>query len=296
MRLPNGFQFRSMTRLTAVLSAISLVACRPAVLDPAGPVGLAEKTILIDSLAIMLAIVAPTIVAVLGFAWWFRASNTKAVHLPEWNYSGRIELMVWSVPLLVITLLGGVAWIGAHDLDPEKPLPSDAPPLEIQVVSLDWKWLFIYPNHGIATVNQLVIPAGVPIHFSLTSASVMNAFFIPRLGSMIYVMNHMTTRLNLSADEPGTFRGQSSHYSGDGFSDMHFDVRAVPREQFASWIEASRGTGPLLDAAAYAALARQSEKDPPSTFRSVDPDLFRKIVSEELPPGPGPGVSPGTER
>ena len=219
-------------RCTVVIAPVVLTACQPAILDPQGIIGIADKTILIDSLAIMLAIVLPTIAATLGFAWWFRASNTRATYLPDWDYSGRIELIVWAIPLLVIMLLGGVAWIGSHELDPDKPLASDTPPLEIQGVSLDWKWLFIYPDQHIASVNQLVVPAGVPIHFSLTSASVMNAFFIPQLGSMIYTMNGMTTQLNLRADTPGTFLGLSSHYSGDGFSDMHFDVQAVPAQQF----------------------------------------------------------------
>jgi cytochrome o ubiquinol oxidase subunit 2 len=284
------------------MAPLVLTACEPAVLDPQGVVGIAEKTILIDSLAIMLAIVVPTIAATLGFAWWFRASNARAIYLPDWEYSGRIELIVWSIPLLTIILLGGVAWIGSHDLDPAKPLASDTPPLEIQGVSLDWKWLFIYPNQRVASVNQLVVPAGVPLHFSLTSGSVMNAFFIPRLGSMIYTMNGMTTRLNLRADAAGTFRGLSSHYSGDGFSDMHFDVHAVPPEQFAAWIEDTRNTGPTLDAASYAALARQSMNTSPSAFRAADPALFQQIVTQQLPPGPGPrtgrphpSVSPRTE-
>jgi cytochrome o ubiquinol oxidase subunit 2 len=150
----------------------------------------------------MLAIVVPTIAATFAFAWWFRASNARARYLPDWVFSGRIELIVWSIPLLVIMLLGGVAGIGSHDLDPAKPLTSDTPPFEVQVVSLDWKWLFIYPSHGVASVNQLVIPAATPIHFSLTSASVMNVFFVPQLGSMIYTMNGMTTQLNLQADSP----------------------------------------------------------------------------------------------
>src|SRR5271154_3150153 len=239
-------------------SASLLGGCDTGVLDPQGPVGIAEKTILIDSLAIMLAIVVPTIAATLAFAWWFRASNARATYLPDFVYSGRLELIVWAIPLLTILLLGGVIWIGSHDLDPAKSLASKTPPLEIQVVSLDWKWLFIYPNQSVARVNQLVVPAGVPIHFSLTSASVMNAFFVPQLGSMIYTMNGMTTQLNLQADAPGTYRGLSSHYSGDGFSDMHFDILAVPAEQFAAWIEASRNTGPTLDPASYTALATQS--------------------------------------
>jgi cytochrome o ubiquinol oxidase subunit 2 len=267
---------------------LALTACQPSVLDPKGPIGLAEKTILIDSVAIMLAIVVPTIAATLGFAWWFRASNTRAKFLPDWEYSGRIELMVWSVPLLVIILLGGVAWIGSHELDPAEPLTSNTPPLEVQAVSLDWKWLFIYPDQHIASVNQLEIPAGVPVHFSLTSGSVMSAFFIPQLGSMIYTMNHMATRLNLLADEPGTLLGLSSQYSGAGFSGMRFDVRVVPADQFAAWIAAARNTGATLDAASYINLTKQSSGVAPFTFRAADPTLFQQIVSQALPPGPGP--------
>ena len=289
-------------RCAAFMTPIVLTACQPAVLDPQGPVGLAQKTILIDSLAIMLAIVVPTIAASIAFAWWFRASNARAHYLPDWVFSGRIELIVWSIPFLTVILLGGVIWIGSHDLDPAKPLASNTPPFEVQGVSLDWKWLFIYPSQGVASVNQLVVPAGVPIHFSLTSASVMNAFFIPQLGSMIYTMNGMTTQLNLQADSPGTFRGLSSHYSGDGFSDMHFDVLALPAERFAAWIEAARNAGPTLDAGSYAALARQSMNVRPFTFRSAEPGLFQQIVTQKLPPGPGPrtgrphpSVSPRTE-
>jgi len=280
-----------LLRLLWVGAPALLGGCDTVVLDPQGPIGIAEKTILIDSLAIMLAIVVPTIAATLAFAWWFRASNTRANYLPDFVYSGRIELIVWAIPLLVIMLLGGVTWIGSHDLDPAKPLASDTPALEIQGVSLDWKWLFIYPNQRIASVNQLVVPAGVPIHFSLTSASVMNAFFIPQLGSMIYTMNGMTTQLNLRADAPGTFLGLSSHYSGDGFSDMHFHVQAVPADRFATWIAATHNAGPTLDAGSYAALAKQSINVSPFTFGVVEPELFQKIITQQLPPGPGPQVA-----
>ena len=183
--------------LLLLFVAVSLLGCDRGVLDPQGPVGTADKSILIDSVAIMLAIVVPTIIATLAFAWWFRAANTRATYRPEFVYSGRIELIVWSIPLLVIMLLGGVIWIGSRELDPATPLASDTAPLEIQAVSLDWKWLFIYPKQRVASVNELVVPAGVPVHFSLTSASVMSAFFVPQLGSMIYAMNGMTTQLNL---------------------------------------------------------------------------------------------------
>jgi cytochrome o ubiquinol oxidase subunit 2 len=275
----------------------------PAVLDPQGPIGIAEKTILVDSLAIMLAIVVPTIVATLGFAWWFRAGNRRATYRPAFDYSGRIELIVWSIPLLTVILIGGVTWIGSHALDPAKPLVSETEPLDVEAVSLDWKWLFIYPRQGVASVNRLVVPAGVPLRFSLTSASVMNAFFIPQLGSMIYTMNGMRTQLNLRADAPGDFVGLSSHFSGDGFPDMHFTVQAVPAERFAAWVEATRGAGPILDVNAYRVLARQGVVRQAATYRAVAPTLFQQIVTQQVPPGPGPqsgrpeaSVSPRSER
>jgi len=270
-----------------------LTACHWAVLDSRGPVGQADRTILIDSLAIMLAIGLPTILATFAFAWWFRASNKRARYRPDWEFSGAIELVVWAIPAMVIILLGGVAWIGAHELDPAKPLSQREAPVEIQVISLDWKWLFIYPQEGVASVNQLVVPAGVPLRFSLTSASVWNVFFVPQLGSMIYTMNGMRTQMNLQADEPGTFRGLSAHFSGDGFSDMHFAVRAVRADEFAAWVKGTRGVGPTLDGTAYTALARQSTNLPPSTFGAVTPELFAKVVSQTLAPGSGPATDRG---
>nr|WP_321985710.1 ubiquinol oxidase subunit II [uncultured Lichenicoccus sp.] len=275
-------------QICGVGPAFLLGACQASVLDPQGPVGGAERTILFDSLAIMLAIVVPTILATFAFAWWFRASNSRARYRPDWVYSGRIELLTWGIPLLTIMLLGGVAWISSHSLDPAEPLASDKPPLEVQVVSLDWKWLFIYPRQHVASVNQLIIPVGTPVHFSLTSASVMNAFFVPQLGSMIYTMNGMATQLNLRADKEGAFAGLSAHYSGDGFSDMHFQVRALPQQGFTDWVEATRRAGPVLDAQRYASLSRQSINDRPMTFSKADPALFQNIVTQTIPAAAGP--------
>jgi cytochrome o ubiquinol oxidase subunit 2 len=267
---------------------VSLAACDTAVLSPAGPVGEGNRIVLLDSLAIMLAIVVPTIVAILAFAYWFRASNTRARYLPEWAYSGRLELLVWSIPALVILFLGGIAWISAHLLDPAEPLKSKAKPVEVQVVSLDWKWLFIYPEQNVASINRMVVPTGVPLNLRITSASVFNVFFVPRLGSMIYAMYGMTTRLNLQADHPGIYPGLSAHFSGDGFPGMAFDVHAVPPEQFAGWAAATRATGPVLDEGAYRNLLRQSQNVSPYTFRSVQTGLFDDIVEQRLPPGEGP--------
>jgi cytochrome o ubiquinol oxidase subunit 2 len=275
-------------RFAAILTLLLLTSCEKGVLNPQGAVGEAELQILIDSMAIMLAIVIPTIAATLAFAWWFRASNKRAEYLPEWTYSGRIELIVWGIPLLTIMLLGGVTWIASHQLDPAEPLVSDNEALEVQVVSLDWKWLFIYPDQHVASVNQLTVPANTPIHFVLTSASVMNSFFVPQLGSQIYTMNGMSSQLNLIANKPGTYGGISAHYSGDGFSDMYFDLHAVPAEEFKAWVTATRSAGQVLDAGSYAELAKQSIKVAPFTYRDADPALFRKIVSQEIPPAPGP--------
>ncbi len=291
-------KLKAYFRACVLLATLGLSGCGAALLNPQGSVGRAEMTILFDSLAIMLAIVVPTILATLGCAWWFRASNTRAKYLPDFAYSGQLELIVWAIPLLTIMLLGGVAWVSAHDLDPAKPLASDKPALEVQVVSLDWKWLFVYPAGHVASVNHLVIPAGVPVHFTLTSSSVMNAFFIPQLGSMIYTMNGMATQLNLHADKPGTYAGQSSHYSGDGFSGMHFEVEALPPDGFAGWLASTRATGPVLNDQSYAELAKQSTDVAPFTYHDVEPDLFQKIITQALPPGPGPDqdTNPGVSK
>ena len=175
--------------------------------------------------------------------------------MPDFAYSGRLELLVWSIPIMTVILVGGVTWIGSYDLDPPKPIASADKPVRVQVVSLDWKWLFIYPDQGIATVNQLTIPVGTPISFELTSSGVMNSFFVPQLGGQIYTMAGMVTRLHLQADQTGTYRGMSANYSGAGFSDMYFNVDAVPAEKFAQWVAATRTAGPVLDAQSYAALA-----------------------------------------
>src|SRR3954469_4363439 len=273
----------------AIMGALGLglTGCAGGVLDPVGPVGRDDSQILIDATLIMLAIVVPTILLAFWMAWKYRASNTKAEYFPYWSYSGRIEAVVWSIPILTIMFIGGVIWIGSYRLDPFRPIPSKTPPLEVQVVSLDWKWLFIYPREGIATVNRLVVPAGTPVHFSITSASVFNTFFIPRLGSMIYAMPGMVSQLNLQADRPAALWGQSAHFSGDGFSDMQFQVRSVPAGDFASWAQGARGGGPVLDSTAYSQLAKQTHRDPPITFGGVDPRLFQAIATQRIPPAPG---------
>jgi cytochrome o ubiquinol oxidase subunit 2 len=301
MRVSTRANVRSARSVCALLGPLALAGCHTAVLSPAGPIGAADRSILLDALAIMLAIVVPTILATLAFAWWFRASNTRARHLPTWSYSGRIELIVWSIPALVVFFLGGIAWIGSHDLDPAQPLPSSQKALEVDVVSLDWKWLFIYPEQGVASVNRLVAPVGVPLHLRITSATVLNVFFVPRLGSEIYAMNGMASQLNLQADEPGVFPGLAAHFSGDGFSDMNFEMRAVSPAEFAAWTAATSATGPELDDTSYRTLLTQTENVKPYTYRAVQAGLFDAILVQKLPPGDGPqtgrpnaSVSPAT--
>jgi cytochrome o ubiquinol oxidase subunit 2 len=234
----------------------------------------------------MLVVVIPVILATLAFAWWYRSSNTHATRSLDESYEGRVEFVVWSIPALTVILLGGVIWIGSHQLDPRAPIPGSTDPLRVDVVALDWKWLFIYPNHSVAAVNQLVIPAGTPVEFRLTSATVMNSFFVPQLGSQIYTMGGMTTHLNLLADKPGEYPGFSANFSGDGFSEMRFVVKSVSTADFNAWLAQTRATGSALDDTGYAALAKPSTAVPPTTYRSVDPKLFERIV-DKTAAGPG---------
>jgi cytochrome o ubiquinol oxidase subunit 2 len=254
------------------------------VLDPQGPVAAAERTILANATVIMLAVIVPVIVLTLAFAWWFRAGNKWARRDPDWAYSGPIEVTVWSIPALVVLFLGGIAWIGSHALDPARPLTARVAPLEVQVVSLDWKWLFIYPRQGVASVNRLVVPAGVPLRLQLTSATVMNSFFVPQLGSQIYTMAGMTTSLHLQADRPGTYAGLSAQFSGDGFSDMRFDTVALAPAQFEAWVAEVRAGPDPLDAPHYAQLARPGVAASASSFGRVAPGLFQAILTAAVKP------------
>jgi cytochrome o ubiquinol oxidase subunit 2 len=266
----------------ALVGAAGLSGCSQGVLDPQGPIAAAERLLLINSTEIMLVVVVPVIVATVAFAWWYRSSNTRATRSLDESYEGRVELVTWSIPALTVILLGGVIWIGSHQLDPRAPIPGKSEPLRIDVVALDWKWLFIYPDQGVAAVNQLVIPAGMAVEFRLTSATVMNSFFVPQLGSQIYAMGGMTTHLSLLADKPGEYSGFSAMFSGDGFSDMRFIAKAVPAGDFNAWLEQARGAGSALDDASYAELAKPSQDVPPATYRSVDPKLFERILDETM--------------
>jgi cytochrome o ubiquinol oxidase subunit 2 len=270
-------------RIISLASAALLMAsCNEGVLDPHGPVGKAERVILYDSTAIMLAVIIPVILLTLVFAWWFRARNSQARYRPDWEFSGRIEMIIWSIPALVILFLGGIAWTGSHDLDPPAPLADSTAPLDIEVISLDWRWLFIYPREGIASLNRLVVPAGVPLRFRITSTTVMNSFFVPQLGSQIYAMPNMVTRLNLEADQPGTFEGLSAQFSGDGFSDMRFDLVSTEADAFKDWVDATKTQGGVLDTSTVAELLKPAKAEGTQTYGRVSEGLFDSISAGHM--------------
>ena len=273
---------KCLRTLSITSAALLLASCNEGVLDPHGPVGRAERVILYNATAIMLAVVVPVIILTLVFAWWFRAKNSAAKYRPDWEYSGRIEMIIWSIPALVILFLGGIAWTSSHDLDPPAPLADAKAPLDIEVISLDWRWLFIYPREGIASLNRVVVPAGVPLRFRITSTTVMNSFFVPQLGSQIYAMPNMVTRLNLKADEPGTFEGLSAQFSGDGFSDMRFDLVSTDAAAFKEWVDAAKMQGAVLDANTFSDLAKPARADKPQTYSQVTEGLFDRISAGHM--------------
>jgi len=260
---------------------VSLSGCSDlALLDPKGSVGAAEKSLILTATGAMLLVVVPVIILTLAFAWHYRASNRKATYAPKWAFSLPIEIVVWTVPALIILFLGILTWKTSHELDPYRPLDSKVKPINVEVVALDWKWLFIYPDLGIATVNQLAMPVGTPVNFRITSDAVMNSFFIPQLGSQIYAMAGMQTRLHLIADEAGDYAGISSNYSGKGYSDMKFRALAMSDADFDAWVARAREASQRLSMDEYATVARPSAKNPVQYFSSVDPNLFRNIVAK----------------
>lgn len=251
-------------------------------MDPKGPIGEAQKSLIITATLLMLLVVVPVIIMTVVFAWRYRATNTTQEYLPDWHHSNKIEAGMWAVPIVIILILGVITYKTTHELDPYKPLQSDVKPLEIQVVSLDWKWLFIYPEQGIATVNEIAFPVGTPLNFRITSDSVMNAFFIPQLGSMIYSMAGMETKLHLQADHPGTYAGISANYSGAGFADMKFQAIATTPEAFQAWVDQAKAGGLALDGGTYSQLAAPSNNVPVAYYGSVQTNLFGDIIGKYM--------------
>ena len=276
-----------LSRLSWLAPALLLTGCEAVVLRPSGDIAARQADLLVQSTLLMLIIIVPVMALTVWFAWHYRASNRQASYDPDWDHSTKLELVIWAIPLLIIVCLGALTWVGTHLLDPYRPLDrisaetpaGDQPPLQIQVVAMDWKWMFIYPEQGIATVNQMAAPVDRPVEFTLTSSSVMNAFYIPAMAGMIYAMPGMQTTLHGVFNEAGEYQGLASHYSGHGFSGMRFKAQALDDAGFDDWIAQAAASGQALDRARYLDLEKPSENVAPIAFSSVDPQLFSRVVN-----------------
>ena len=250
------------------------------ILQPVGPIGVANRHVILIAFALMMIVVIPVIVMSVAIPWRYRAGNSKAVYKPEWTHSTAVEVVVWLIPALIVAALGLLVWNSTHRLDPYAPLPASQQPLQVEVVSMDWKWLFIYPQLGIASVNQLVFPTGRPLDLRLTSDSVMTSFFIPRLGSQIYAMAGMQTRLNLQADQAGKYLGENSQYSGKGFSFMQFQAQATDANGFRKWVRQVKNSPMTLNKTGFAQLENPDMHSPVSYYGKVTPGLFETIMGK----------------
>lgn len=252
------------------------------VLNPKGIIAVAEKNLIITSVGLMMIVIIPVFIMLFSFAWRYRAGNKKAKYSPDWHTNTTLEIIWWSIPVVIISILGAITWKSTHDLDPFKPLVSNIKPITIQVVALDWKWLFIYPEENIATVNYIMIPRDTPINFQITSDAPMNAFWIPQLGSQIYAMAGMTAKLHLMAHEDGIYKGVSSNFSGAGFSGMKFDVVVSGSDEYNLWVQSARGSRNTLDHERYSMLAMQSKNNSVEYFQSVQEHLYDKIIMKYM--------------
>jgi cytochrome o ubiquinol oxidase subunit 2 len=261
-------------------------------------VGASERQLLFESLGVMMLVVVPVLVLTVGFAWWFRASNRRAIYTPDWSYSGKIEFTVWVIPLLIVLFLAAIAWVGAHELDPYRPIQSQNERVRVEVVSMDWKWLFIYPELGVASVNELALPVDTPVSMDITSATVMNAIFIPGLAGQIYSMAGMCTQMSVLASKAGVYQGRSTQFSGDGFSDMHFKVIAAERAEFDRWVAGLRQSDQFLDKPTYERLIAAHGAGQATYYASAEAGLFdyalqrgtkpaSAVVARTIDPGVG---------
>lgn len=281
---------RNLSKVALAALVLVLAGCQGGVLDPKGQIGVQEKELIITATILMLLVVVPVIFMTLYFAWKYREGRGEAYE-PKWSHSTKIEAVVWIIPIIIIAILGVITYKSTHALNPYKPIESEEEAITVEVVSLNWKWLFIYPDQGIATVNELAFPANVPVNFRITSAGTMNSFFIPQLGSQIYSMAGMETKLHLIADEPGTFDGYSANYSGHGFTGMKFTATATPsREDFQAWVDKVKAEGEALTTERYEALVppTQAQHDQPTVahpveyFGTVKEGLFFDIIWEYM--------------
>jgi len=274
----------AFTGLLCIFSVLQGCALSDApVLYPKGPIALAERDLLLAAFGIMMIVAIPAILLTLLFVWRYRKGNDKAEYAPDWDGSWAVEAVVWAVPAAIVFAIGTLVWDSSHRLDPYRAIASDKPAFKVQAVALDWKWLFLYPELGTASVNELAFPADRPLTIEITSDTVMNSLMIPALGGQIYAMAGMRSELNLIADEPGTFMGRNTMYSGDGFADQHFKAHAMSEAEFDAWKQKAAGSSEALDAAAYTELHKQSIADPVRYFTSYEPELFRTIMQKYAP-------------
>lgn len=283
----------------ALLVYVSHGANMP-VLNPKGMIAEKERNLILFTCALGLAVVIPVFVMLFAFAWHYREDNTKAAYTPEWGHSRLFESIWWGIPCAIILILSIVTWVATHELDPYKALASTTPPLRVQVVSLQWKWLFIYPDQKVATVNMLPLPEKTPISFQITSDAPMNSFWIPSLGGQVYAMSGMSTQLHLIADQTGTYNGSSANISGQGFAGMKFTANVMSRQNFNTWVASAQSSSSSLGATEYEALARPSKDVPQATYKLTKPSLYDTIVEKYMaPPTSGaksqtPVASPGS--
>lgn len=265
--------------LLGLLLPLLLSGCDFSLANSAGQIGVAEWQIMTAAFFIMLLVVLPVYVLLVLFAWKYRATNKRAQYDPEWNDAPKLEFVLWSAPIIIIIILGIITWKTSHSLDPKKPIVAAVPEMTIQVVALDWKWLFIYPEQGVASINELALPVDTPVKFELTSSSVMNSFFIPKLGTQLYAMAGMNNILYLIGNEPGVYDGVSINYSGAGFSGMKFKTHVTSEQDFNAWISKIKNSQtPALDWALLKKLAYPSINHPVTYYSSISTNLYHHIL------------------
>ncbi|MBW6422115.1 ubiquinol oxidase subunit II [Rhizobium sp. XQZ8] len=287
-------QLKFVGRLFAFLALMALSGCNLVVMSPSGDIAKQQADLIVISVVLMLLIIVPVLFLTLFFAWRYRSTNTKAPYDPEWHHSTRLEVIIWSAPLAIIIALGAVTWISTHKLDPyrpldriddQRPVTAEMKPINVEVVALDWKWLFFYPDYGIATVNEMAAPVDVPINFKITASSVMNSFYVPALAGMIYAMPGMETKLHAVINKPGEYEGLSANYSGDGFSHMRFKFHGVDQAGFDQWVARVKQNGTALNRDAYLKLEKPSSKEPVRYYANVEDGLYRAVLNMCATPG-----------
>lgn len=280
--------YKKLRALLLLPAAALLAGCNMVLMNPSGDVAAQQRDLIVQSTVLMLLIVVPVIALTLWFAWKYRQANTQAVYKPDWDHSTQLELVIWAAPLLIVIALGALTWISTHTLDPYRPLTRINPeqdvipgtqPLVVEVVALDWKWLFIYPEQGIALVNEMAAPVDRPIMFKITASSVMNSFFIPALAGQIYAMPGMETKLHAVINKPGEYEGFSANFSGAGFSNMRFKFHGLAAADFDKWVQTTKAASTPLNRARYLALEKPSERHPVERYASVESDLYDAILN-----------------